>query len=76
MLAGQAFVKVQELTPSPGTKDLSLWIWRGITLGGASVDSQGIWSGHWETVSGADVNSIAPQVPAASATILKFVPAG
>jgi hypothetical protein len=48
----------------------------GITFGGESVDPQGKWSGNWETVPGAGGNAIVVRVPAASATILKFVPAG
>jgi hypothetical protein len=47
----------------------------GVTLGGAAVDTQGTWSGQWEKVDGSNAGTLTVQVPAASATLLHFVPA-
>ena len=47
----------------------------GVLLGGASVDSQGIWSGQWEKMKGENSGSLTLQVAPASATILHFSPA-
>ncbi len=57
-------------------KDQDIAAKAGITLGGASVDSQGNWSGQWEGLPEANASAIMVQVPAASATILKFSPGG
>jgi hypothetical protein len=46
----------------------------GVTLGSASLDTQGNWSGHWERLPGGNSNQISVQVRAASATILEFTP--
>jgi hypothetical protein len=47
----------------------------GVTLGGAAVDAQGIWSGQWKKIEGADSVKQIVQVPPASATILRFTTA-
>ena len=46
-----------------------------VTLGGAPVDAQGFWSGQWKKIEGADSVKEIVEVPAASATVLKFTPA-
>jgi len=46
-----------------------------ITLGGAAIDSQGIWSGGWEPLAGAGGEAPLIQVPPGSAIILRFTPA-
>jgi hypothetical protein len=46
-----------------------------VTLGGATVDTRGIWNGHWQKVEGNDAGTLTVQVPAASAALLRFVPA-
>jgi hypothetical protein len=46
----------------------------GVTLGGASIDSQGIWAGQWQKVEGGDSGDLTVQVPPASAAILRFSP--
>jgi hypothetical protein len=46
-----------------------------VTLGGASVDRDGHWAGQWNSVAGAGSGSLKVDVPAASATLLRFNPA-
>jgi hypothetical protein len=46
----------------------------GVMLGGASVDAQGIWPGHWEKLEAGDSGHPTVPVAPASATILHFSP--
>jgi hypothetical protein len=46
-----------------------------VTLGGGSVDRDGHWAGQWKTIAGADSGSLKVDVPAATATLLRFNPA-
>jgi len=46
----------------------------GVMLGGASIDSQGIWPGQWEKIKDGDSGNLTVQVAPASATILRFSP--
>ena len=46
----------------------------GVRLGGASIDPQGIWPGHWEKIKDGDSGNLTVQVAPASATILHFSP--
>jgi hypothetical protein len=46
-----------------------------VTLGDASVDRDGHWAGRWKTIAGAGSGSMTMDVPAASATLLRFIPA-
>jgi hypothetical protein len=45
-----------------------------VTLGGAAVNTQGLWSGQWQKIEGADSSQLTVQVPATSAVLLHFVP--
>jgi hypothetical protein len=45
-----------------------------VMLGGASIDSQGIWSGQWKKVEDDNSRNLTIQVAPASATILRFSP--
>ena len=45
-----------------------------ITLGGSSVDPQGIWSGQWGKIKDSNSGNLTIQVAPASATILHFAP--
>lgn len=47
----------------------------GVTLGGAAVNSQGIWNGKWKKVRGKKSGKLSIQLTPASATILHFSPA-
>jgi hypothetical protein len=47
----------------------------GVRLGGASIDSQGIWPGRWKKIKGGNSVNLTVQVVPASATILHFSPA-
>lgn len=44
----------------------------GVILGGDSINSQGVWSGHWSTIKGVDSDGLTVQVAPASATLLHF----
>jgi hypothetical protein len=46
-----------------------------VTLGAESVDRDGHWSGQWRTIAGAGSGSMTIDVPASSATLLRFNPA-
>lgn len=46
-----------------------------VRLGGAAIDTQGIWLGQWEKVEGDSSGKLTTPVAAASATILHFSPA-
>jgi hypothetical protein len=56
-------------------KDQDVAAKTGVTLGGASIDPQGIWSGQWKKIEGGDSANLTVQVAPASATILHFSPA-
>jgi hypothetical protein len=56
-------------------KDQDVAAKTGIQLGGASIDSQGNWSGQWHKTEGATSGDATFQVPPASATLLHFSPA-
>jgi hypothetical protein len=56
-------------------KDQDVAAKTGVTLGGASVNPQGIWSGQWEKVEGSNAGNLTVQVAPASATLLHFYPA-
>lgn len=43
-----------------------------VTLGASSVDRDGHWSGQWKTVDGAGSGYLTVEVPASSATLLRF----
>jgi hypothetical protein len=47
----------------------------GVTLGGAGINSQGVWKGRWKKIKHHHANSVTVDVAATSATILHF-PAG
>jgi len=47
----------------------------GVMLGGASINSQGIWNGKWKRIKGSGSSNPIVQVAPASATILRFSPA-
>jgi len=47
----------------------------GVSLGGASIDSQGIWPGQWKEVSGENSANLTLSVAPASAIILRIPPA-
>ncbi len=51
-------------------KDMDVSGKSGITLGGAEVDSQGIWTGQWKNISNKEARML--EVPPASATLLSF----
>jgi hypothetical protein len=57
-------------------KDQDIAAKSDITLGGASIDSRGNWPGRWEELPATSAGRITVQIPAASATILKFGPGG
>ena len=46
----------------------------GITLGGAAIDSMGVWAGEWQPVTSLDSASPAVEVAPASAAIIRFTP--
>jgi hypothetical protein len=46
-----------------------------VMLDDASVDRDGHWAGQWRTIAGAGSGSLTVDVPAASATLLRFKPA-
>jgi hypothetical protein len=56
-------------------KDMNVAAKSGVSLGGAEVDAQGMWTGRWKRVPDGKAGSLAVQVPAASAAILHFLPA-
>lgn len=55
-------------------KDQDVSAKTGVTVGGASIDTQGNWSGHWEKLPGGNPNQLSVEVPPASAAILRFTP--
>ncbi|MGD1087535.1 MAG: hypothetical protein ABR955_02265 [Verrucomicrobiota bacterium] len=46
----------------------------GVMLGGAAIDSQGIWPGQWKSIKGGNSGNLKVVVAPASATILRFSP--
>jgi hypothetical protein len=46
----------------------------GITLGGTSIDPQGVWPGKWEMIVGGYFDHLTVRVSPATATILRFSP--
>ncbi|MGC9943901.1 MAG: hypothetical protein ABSE48_18900 [Verrucomicrobiota bacterium] len=56
-------------------KDSDIAAKTDVSLGGAAIDLQGNWPGHWEKVEGLHSSKLTIQLPAASATILRFSPA-
>lgn len=48
----------------------------GITLGGAEVNPQGIWTGQWETLKEGDFDKMEIRVPPASASIIRLYSPG
>ena len=44
-----------------------------ITLGGAAIDAQGIWTGHWQAVETGSAPNVTLQVAPASAAIINFL---
>lgn len=76
-----------QLPPSTGLTGLGTWeemdlvqanqdvtAQTGITLGGATINTQGIGSPTWENIEGGYTGSLTVQVAPASASILHFVP--
>jgi hypothetical protein len=55
-------------------KDQDIAAKTGVTLGGAYIDPQGIWSGRWKKIEAGNSGEMTVQVAAASATILHFSP--
>ncbi|MCE0498050.1 MAG: hypothetical protein LV481_08915 [Methylacidiphilales bacterium] len=53
-------------------KDQDVAAKTGVTLGGGSIDSQGTWSGQWQSFEGNNSGSLTVRVPPASATILRI----
>jgi hypothetical protein len=56
-------------------KDQDVAAKTGVMLGGASIDPQGIWSGQWNRIEGANYGNLTVTVAPASASILHFSPA-
>jgi hypothetical protein len=46
-----------------------------VGLGGASINSEGIWAGKWKKIKGGNSGSLTVQVAPSSATLLHFSPA-
>lgn len=53
-------------------KDSDIAAKTDVMLGGAAVNSQGIWSGQWDKIKGGNSGNLMVQVAPASATILHF----
>jgi hypothetical protein len=47
----------------------------GITIGGAGIESDGAWAGTWKTISLEKPGTVSITVPAASALVVKLMPA-
>ena len=56
-------------------KDQDIAAKTDVMLGGASINPQGIWRGHWKKIKGGNSGDPTFQVAPASATILHFSPA-
>ena len=56
-------------------KDANVAAKTDVMLGGAAVNSQGIWSGQWKKIEGSNSGNLMVQVAPTSATILHFSPA-
>jgi hypothetical protein len=55
-------------------KDSDVAAKTGVMLGGAAVDSQGIWPGQWKKIENGNSGNMTVQVAPASATLLHFIP--
>jgi len=56
-------------------KDQDIAAKTGVTMGGAEIDPQGIWTGKWKTLEGDGSSNLKIQAASASAAILRFSPA-
>jgi hypothetical protein len=54
-------------------KDNDITAQTDITLGGASIDAQGVWTGRWQTAETGSIQNPSIKVAPTSATIIHFL---
>ncbi len=71
--AGANFTQAETISLVQATGDIAAT--SGVTLGGAEIEHSGDWSGTWKTLRTDKGGAFSIMVPAASATIVRLMPA-